>query len=124
MRRREFITLLGGATAPSVLWPLAVRAQQPTIPVIGFLNTASLDTYSHLLRAFRQGLKETGFVEGDNLTIEYRWAENQFGRLPILAADEPNLLPTLATVRNGSPPSDIRSRHCGPRRRQSRQALG
>jgi putative ABC transport system substrate-binding protein len=84
MRRRDFIKgIVGSAT----LLPLAARAQQPTIPVIGFLNTASLDTYSHLLRAFRQGLEETGFVEGDNLTIEYRWAENQFERLPALAGE-------------------------------------
>src|SRR5262249_2725956 len=84
MRRREFISLIGGAV---IAWPLAVRAQQPAMPVIGFLHSQSPDTFTEPLRGFRQGLKESGFIENETVAIEYRWADSQTDRLPALAAE-------------------------------------
>jgi putative ABC transport system substrate-binding protein len=83
MRRREFITFLGGAAVCS----LSARAQQTTLPVVGFLNSASADGYASMAAAFKRGLKEAGYAEGQNVTIEYRWADNQYERLPALVAE-------------------------------------
>ncbi|MFZ3248155.1 MAG: ABC transporter substrate-binding protein [Pseudolabrys sp.] len=85
MQRREFITLLGGVAAAA--WPLTARAQHTTMPVVGFLNGASAESYARFLREFRRGLNSMGFIEGQNVTVEYRWAEGHYERLPEMVAD-------------------------------------
>jgi putative tryptophan/tyrosine transport system substrate-binding protein len=88
MKRRELIALIGGAAAAcSIAWPLAGRAQQSEMPLVGFLNSASADTWGHLAQAFRGGMREVGYAEGRKVAIEYHWAEGQVDRLPALSAD-------------------------------------
>jgi len=98
MRRRKFIALLSGAAA----WPVVARAQQPAMPVIGCLNSAAAAPIAHLLAAFRRGLGETGFIEGQNVAIEYRLAEGQYDRLPALAADLVNRRVSVIAVGGGT----------------------
>jgi putative ABC transport system substrate-binding protein len=113
MRRREFITLVGGAAAT---WPLAARAQQtPAMQVVGFLNGADPDTYSPLVAAFRDGLKSAGYVEGQNVSIVYRWAENHYGRLSDLATDLVGQRVAVIAATGGPPQPYSR-----PRRRRRR----
>src|SRR5262252_4881195 len=103
MRRRDFITLLGGAAAPSILWPLAARAQQPAMPVIGYLSARSREDTSHLIAAFQRGLAESDYIDGRNVTIEYRFALGQYDKLPAMANELVRLPVTVVATTGGEP---------------------
>ena len=114
MKRREFITLLGGAAA---VWPLAARAQQRAMPVIGYLSVGSPESDASRLTGLRRGLNQTGYIEGRSLVIEYRWAGNQADRLPALAADLVQLQVTAIVAAGVLPALDRKHSNCIHRRR-------
>src|SRR6516162_5891094 len=101
--RREFISLLGGAAAPSIFWPLAARAQQPAMPVIGYLSARSREDTSHLITAFQRGLAESDYIDGRNVTIEYRFALGQYDKLPAMANELVRLPVTVVATTGGEP---------------------
>ena len=109
IKRREFITLLGGAAA----WPLAARAQQPAMPVIGALHAASRAGTTHLMAAYFEGLKSEGYVEAKNVMVEYRWADGVFGRLPEMMAELVRLKPDVITAFGTATRAAYNARHAG-----------
>ena|SRR5215216_1295109 len=122
MRRREFITFLGGAAAA---WPVVARAQQTAMPVIGFLDNRSSDGMTSRLAAFRQGLKEIGFVEGENVTIVYRWGEDRVDRLPEMVSELARVASVIITA--GGPPAAFAAKgghHDHPHRFSDRRRPG